>query len=119
PFALGGIRGGVFASKCVTKIPDSFPDGTAKTILLAEGGDPVPWMKPADLPYAPGKPLPKLGGQFSIEPTFWRSQRKTGINVLFADCSVRFLSKETDEDLLRKLITRQGGEEVDLNDLQP
>ena len=32
--------------------------------MVVEAESPVPWTKPADLTYAPGQPLPKLGGQF-------------------------------------------------------
>src|SRR5262249_4311040 len=39
-------------------------DGTSFTLLLAEGGEAVPWTKPQDLEYDAKKPLPKLGGIF-------------------------------------------------------
>jgi hypothetical protein len=84
------------------------PDGREKTILLIEAAESVPWTKPADLTYAADKPLPKLG-----------AFTKGGYYALFADGNVRFLPDETDPALLRKLITRSGGEAVDLNQLPP
>jgi len=87
------------------KITD-FTDGTSNTILAIEGGEAVPWTKPADLPYDADKPLPKLGGEY-----------KDVITLLIADGSVRFIKKEFDEKALRAAITRNGGEVVDLGDL--
>src|SRR5262249_7369829 len=58
----------------------------------------VYWTKPADLAYAPGKPLPKLFAEYG-----------DGIRVLLADGTVKALKKETDEATLRAMIERQGG----------
>jgi hypothetical protein len=82
-------------------------DGTANTIMIVEAKEAVPWTKPEDVTYDPKKPLPKLGGLF-----------KDGFHAAFADGSVRFIKKDTDEKLLRALITRAGGEKVDLNQLK-
>jgi hypothetical protein len=32
--------------------------------MVVAAADPVSWTKPEDLPHDPGKPPPKLGGQF-------------------------------------------------------
>jgi hypothetical protein len=32
--------------------------------MVVEAAEAVPWTKPADLPYDPKQPLPKLGGMF-------------------------------------------------------
>jgi hypothetical protein len=117
PFVEAGSAVSVFEGKRVTKIPASFPGGTARTLLLADAGQAVPWSRPADLRLEPGKPLPPLGGQFNEEPTLFRSQRPMGIHVLFADASVSFLSKEVGEETLRELIIREGDKEVNLDDL--
>jgi RNA polymerase sigma factor (sigma-70 family) len=85
---------------------EDITDGTSLTILLAEGGTPVPWTKPADLPYAAKKPFPRLGGLF-----------KPGFHVAIADGSVRFVKKDVAEKLLHAAVTRAGGELIDLNDL--
>jgi hypothetical protein len=39
-------------------------DGTAKTLLVVEAFQAVPWTKPVDLPWGPDQPLPMLGGIF-------------------------------------------------------
>ena len=82
-------------------------DGAANTIMFVEAEEPVLWTKPDELIYDPKKPLPKFGGLF-----------KDGFHVAFADGTVRFIKKDTDEKLIRALITRAGGEKVDLNKLK-
>jgi hypothetical protein len=81
-------------------------DGHANTILVVEGGTAVPWTKPEDLPYVPGKALPQLGGLFP-----------DGFHAMFCDGSVRFIRKKVDDKVLHALITRNGGEKVDVNEL--
>jgi prepilin-type processing-associated H-X9-DG protein len=98
---------------------DDFPDGLAETILVVEAGEPVPWSKPADLAYDPDGPLPPLGGVFTKPVRFLKFEvsRRAGFNVLFADGSCRFIDSRTDERIIRSLITRNGGEKVDLGQL--
>jgi len=93
---------------------EDFPDGLSATILIVEAAEPVPWPKPEELPYDPKKPLPKLGGLFS-----------DGFYAAFADGKVRFIRRDTDEKLIRAMITRNGGEAFykmppipELNDLK-
>jgi hypothetical protein len=81
----------------------NFPDGLDKTILVVEAGEAVPWPKPEELDYDPGKPLPKLGGTFP-----------DGFYAAFADGEARFIRRGTDERVIRALITRNGGEKVEL-----
>jgi RNA polymerase sigma factor (sigma-70 family) len=81
-------------------------DGTGNTILLAVAARPVPWTKPADLPYLADKPLPKLGGQF-----------KDGFHVASADGAVFFAPRTFNEKTLRALITIAGGENDTFADL--
>jgi hypothetical protein len=92
-----------------------FPDGLENTLLVAEAGEPVPWAKPADLVYDPGKPLPPLGGVFGKPVHFlcYEVGRRPGIVVCFADASTRFLRGDSDKATLRALITRNGGEAID------
>jgi RNA polymerase sigma factor (sigma-70 family) len=99
-------KGAAFEEKRRVRIAD-FSDSTSRTILIAEGGKAVPWTKPEDLPYAPDKPLPSLGGLFSDV-----------LNVAAADGSVHLLPKKLDEKLLRALITRDGRENVDFEDVE-
>jgi hypothetical protein len=78
-------------------------DGTANTILVVEGGTPVPWTKPVDLPYAADKPLPKLGGVF-----------KDGTHTVLVDGSVFAIKRDCDEKLLRLAITRNDNQVLDI-----
>src|SRR5262249_38322036 len=39
----------------------------SNTLGVVEAGPPVPWTKPADIPYDPKKKLPKLVGPFANE----------------------------------------------------
>ena len=91
PNSPGGVR--------ITEITD----GTSNTIAIVEAGEPVPWTRPADLPFDQKLPLPKLGGIFP-----------DGFNAAYADGSVHFIPRRTHEYTLRALITINGGEAVDL-----
>ena len=71
------------------------------TILVVEAGRDVPWTKPEDVEFDAGKEVPKLGGFF-----------KHGFNAAFADGSVRFLQQSINKDMLKALITRNGGEVI-------
>ncbi len=97
-----------------------FPAGLARTILVAEAGEPVPWSKPSDLAYDPDKPLPPLGGLFDkpVHVLCYDVKRTPGFNACFADGSVRFLRSTTEEATIRALITRNGGQKIDLSKLQ-
>lgn len=85
------------------KIRD-FIDGTSNTILIVGAQREIPWTKPEDIPFDPKKDLPKFGGY-----------HPQGFLGLLCDGSVRFLSKGIDEDVLKALLTRNGGEVVPRN----
>jgi hypothetical protein len=93
--------GAAFEGKRGLSLRTDFTDGTSNTFLVAEAATAVPWTKPEDLPYDPGKPLPKLGGVFG-----------GGFNVALADGAVRFFAKAPKEKTLRAYITRNGGEVI-------
>lgn len=97
-------KGTAFESREGLRVPEDFPDGSSKTILILEGEPPVPWTKPADLPYDPDRPLPK----------FW-IVRDGGYNAAFADGSVMFLDGRN-PDRTRARITRNGGEKIPVDD---
>jgi Protein of unknown function (DUF1559) len=83
------------------RLGDDFPDGTSNTILIAESGEAVPWTKPADLDFDPGKPLPLLGGAF-----------RDYIHIALVDGSTRSFQKaKIHWDRLSAWITPDGGEE--------
>ncbi|HWB08423.1 MAG TPA: M56 family metallopeptidase [Pirellulales bacterium] len=76
-------------------------DGMSNTIALVEAKRAVPWTKPEDIEYDPSKPMPKFGGRQS-----------GGFLAAFCDGSVQFLSDTINEQVLRAMITKAGGELV-------
>jgi hypothetical protein len=85
------------------RMPSSFSDGTSNTFLVVEAGEPVPWTKPDELPYAGNRPLPKLGGLLP-----------DGFHASLADGRVVFVPRETDEAIIRAYVTPNGGEILQL-----
>jgi len=79
-------------------------DGTSNTIMVAEAAEGVPWTKPEELEFDPMKELPKLGKAF-----------KGGFNAAFGDGSVRFLRDTLPAQTLKALITKGGGEIVNID----
>lgn len=92
-----------------TKIA-SITDGTSNTIALTLASEPTVWTKPGDLPFVEGAQLPGLD---ATDPA--------GYLVALADGSVRFLAKDAEgmPGLLRKMITRGGGEIIEFPPVQP
>jgi prepilin-type processing-associated H-X9-DG protein len=83
-------------------------DGTSFTLLVVESEEGTPWTKPGGIPFDPEAPG-TLEGVGSTHPG--------GFNALFTDGSVRFLKQLTPPTMFKALITRDGGEVVDLDDL--
>jgi hypothetical protein len=81
-------------------------DGSINTILAVEGGEPVPWTKPEDIPFDMTKPLPTLALPF-----------RDGINIVLCDGPVRKLKKGLPDKVLKEIITWNGGEKVDFSAL--
>jgi prepilin-type processing-associated H-X9-DG protein len=93
----------VFDGPLQAKMPGSFKDGTANTLLVVEAKNAVIWTKPDDLVLPKmGDPMPELGGMFA-----------TGMNVVFCDGHVQWVRKDIDPVTLRALVTPSGGEVVD------
>ncbi|MGF1580506.1 MAG: protein kinase [Gemmataceae bacterium] len=75
-------------------------DGTSNTLAIVEAATPVEWTKPADIPYDPQGPLPKIGGPF----------REEGIaHVCFLDGSVLPAKLNIPAKTLRALIEYNDG----------
>jgi hypothetical protein len=65
-----------------------------------------PWAKPGDLEYDPKNPRNGLG-----------ELRPGGFLALLANGSVRFIPNSIDDEVLRHLIQRNDGHDVDLRDV--
>jgi hypothetical protein len=76
-------------------------DGTSNTLLIVETARDIPWTKPEDIAFEPGKPLPKLGGFF-----------QGGFHVVRADCTPRFLPDTMDQQALDWAILKADGQRV-------
>lgn len=79
-------------------------DGTSNTIAVVEATGTVPWAKPEELDFVPGKPLPPLG-----------LPGRDGFNAMLFDGSVRYIPKTIKPQVLQALITRNGGEMVGID----
>jgi prepilin-type processing-associated H-X9-DG protein len=81
----------------------SITDGTSNTLMVATAKTPVEWTKPADLEFDPkGDPRDLLLFVNDV------------CNVAFADGSVRAMAKKTPVETFRAIITKAGGEVVDI-----
>ena len=63
----------------------------------------MPWTRPGELVYKADRPLPKLGGLFP-----------DGFHAGMMDGAVLFFSRRIDEATLRRFVTANGGEPVDV-----
>ena len=105
--------GTAFGDKEYVKIR-SFTDGSSNTLMVAEAcGQQIIWTQPHDVSpasqelqiNAPGTALHKSDGVMS-------SYHVGGAQVLLGDGSVRFISERRDQEVLRKVMTRNGGERL-------
>jgi hypothetical protein len=84
----------------------SVRDGTSNTILIVEAHAAVPWTKPADLVYQPGKELPRFSERWA-----------GGFHAAFCDGSVHKIRRDFDPMSLRLAITPADGMVLDLDRL--
>ncbi len=85
---------------------DEIPDGCDKTIMVALAAKAVPWTKPEDPVFSPDGPMPELLFQNGVT------------DVLMCSGLIRELREDIATEELKALITRDGGENVNL-DLYP
>jgi Protein kinase domain/Protein of unknown function (DUF1559) len=106
---VGGPIGPLFepTSRFQVRMGGGCPDGSSGTLLIVEAASAVPWTKPQDLDFDPSKPPPRVGGLY-----------KDGVAAAFADGSVRFLTRDLDDETILALITRNGGEPVEWTKLK-
>jgi hypothetical protein len=86
--------------------PRGIRNGASNTLLIIEAKEPVIWTQPADLTLPQDKEkMPGVGGQFQDRTT-----------LALCDGSVHFpLTQNLTPQVLRALVTPNGGEVVDLN----
>ena len=93
-------------------------DGLSNTLMVVEAcGTDIPWAEPRDLSFTetplginlPGKERYRSAGVIS-------SYHSGGAQVLMGDGRVEFLSTDTDPEILRALLTADGGEPIDQDD---
>jgi hypothetical protein len=94
-------KGATFEDGKELSLTRDFPDGTSRTLLVVEAGDPVPWSKPEDIPFDPDAPLPPLPGFF-----------RDIFRVALADGHVTNIERTVSEATLKAAITRNGGEQL-------
>jgi hypothetical protein len=82
-------------------------DGTSNTVAMVESGPPVLWYQPEDIDYDPNGAFPKLESP-------WPDNR---IQTAFFDASIHPLWLGQHEDIWKAIITRNGGEDVDVGKL--
>jgi hypothetical protein len=92
-------------------------DGTSNTIVVAPVASDrgIPWTKPEDISVGPG--LPGLGRPGGIAAPYLARSGPAGHHaapVLFADGGVRVLIDTIDPKTLAALMTRAGGEVIDV-----
>ena len=85
-------------------------DGTSNTLVFTLSEAVTVWTRPGDLPFIDGAPLPALD---ETDPQ--------GYIVALADGSVRNIAKDAKgmPQLLQRLITRNGGEVIEMPDPRP
>ena len=99
-------NGAAFEPLKAIKIID-FTDGTSNTLLIATAAAAVPWTKPDELPFDPKATAAEFKKLFKMDGD--------GCNVALGDGSVRFLRSTLDAATLKGLITRNGGEVLNLD----
>ena len=104
-------NGAIFGSKTGTSFKD-ITDGTTNTLLILEAcGSEIIWTEPRDeVTAAPSISVNGPGSAIGLSDSMLSSWHTGGAQVLLADGSVRFVSESIEPDILRGLLTKNGGE---------
>ena len=102
---------------------EEITDGLDKTVMLVEWVDSdISWLEPRDVPIE--KALGPPGGKTAVpasnhyeKATYFSKKRPLAGHVLFADGSVRMIPYRLSREDLTKLLTVDGGEPVDVDQL--
>jgi hypothetical protein len=90
----------LFEPNQIIRIPASIIDGTSNTLMIVEAALGVPWTKPEDIPFDPGKPVtPLVGGHY-----------RNIFLAVFADGIVHMLPQNTPDTTLKAMITCNGAD---------
>jgi hypothetical protein len=91
-------------------------DGTSNTILMIQARDVFgPWLGGGGSTVRPAQSPPYI----DVIGGFGSPGQRPGAWTMFADGSVRFLSKDIDNSVFEALCTMNGGEQVDPNKVAP
>ena len=100
----------MFPDSQSVKISDC-PDGLTNTVLVVElHQSGINWLDPQDVPFA----LLANGINSGTAGSCCSKHAEEGMNALFADGSIHFLSEILTPEELKSLATRNGGEQVTL-----
>jgi hypothetical protein len=87
-----------------------FPDGADKTILIAEAANAVPWTRPVDLVYDPGRSDSEFGA--GLPKSSYRRRNRGMFFIILADGRPDKVYPQVPPFPIRAIITRNGGENV-------
>lgn len=97
----------IFSISQPTKLSD-ITDGTSNTLMFVElANSDIHWMEPRDWEFN------AISNRMNTFASRLSNVHKGGSNTALVDGSVRFLSEEIEPDVLRALMTKNGGETVD------
>lgn len=107
-------KAGIFGYNRKTALAD-IRDGVSNTIMLIQARDVFgPWIQGGGATVRAAQSRPYIG-----VTSGFGSPGDAGVMTIFADGSVRFLSKDIDPAVFEALCTINGGETVDLSQLPP
>ncbi|MDR1052656.1 MAG: DUF1559 domain-containing protein [Planctomycetaceae bacterium] len=83
-------------------------DGASNTVCIVERKTPVCWMSPEDVTFENA-----IKG-INNSPNGIGSDHDRGTNVAFIDGSIRFLPQDTKPEIIKALLTTEGGEVINI-----